>query len=313
MNHPEVLTDDTGKLIDVSIKRLYFRDSWEFPDDLIPTDALSILLNSRVCQDLMTFCGYVDPKVLNIFPEKMCSMQLSFGRHIDVGLLIRELKSRRQRQKKTIGTKEFTSIHIRCGEVDLKDLISLPDSDNHIFIALFISDVSDQNATWVVQAFLALRPKFKNCIETEDLLLQLPRSKLTAAGLETIAKGFYEACLPVHCFMVFSPYINDDSVVPGYKDADDFVKTMQYRYNLEYMFCKDEQGVEMFKEFKGPTELTVDYLDEVDEFTHEFGNDSADDCSEDSAENSSEIIEIICPKASVPYGPVITPVFTTNF
>ncbi|CAL4095928.1 unnamed protein product [Meganyctiphanes norvegica] len=309
MNHPEVLMDDSSELLDFSIKRLYFRDSWEFPDDLIPSDALTTILNSRVCQELMVFCGYVDPKILNILPEKMVSIRLAFGRHINVLSLIRELKCRRQKQRKTIGDEEHTSIHLRCGEVDLKNLTSLPDSDNHIFTSLFISDASDQNAAWIVQAFLALRPKIKDCIETEDLFLSLPRSKLTATGLETIAKGFYEACLPVHGFTVSSPYIKDDREVPGYKNLDDFVKTMEYRYNLEYTFCND-QAMTLFNEWKGPTELTVKYIDEAEEFADLCFDDSGDLCCDDSADNS---IDIIYPKASVPYGPVLTPAFIPYF
>ena len=56
--------------------------------------------------------------------------------------------------------------------------------------------------------------------------LYLPRSKLTATGVEAIAKGLFEASVRVDHYEVSSPHLNEDmfssGMVPGYEHYEDF-------------------------------------------------------------------------------------------
>merc|ERR1719495_1012699 len=55
----------------VDVKRLYFTDSWVNPKEPLPTNAIVALLKSCICGELNTFCGFVNPDVVENFkPNK---------------------------------------------------------------------------------------------------------------------------------------------------------------------------------------------------------------------------------------------------
>ncbi|CAL4122780.1 unnamed protein product [Meganyctiphanes norvegica] len=210
-NHPEVLRDDADELENVSVKRLDFRSSWEFPDKLIPTDALIILLKSRVCKDIRTYCGNVNPQVLKNFPEKMHSLRLALGKYSDAGSLIEALICRlNQIEQEYAGFSEDIIIHIRCRELGLEELTKL----SIVLPKVYISDVTDNDAEWVVQAVSALK-SIEDYSEDIDTLY-LPLSKVTATGVEAIAKGLFDAGISLDFFNISSPYLGDDV-----SDSDD--------------------------------------------------------------------------------------------
>ncbi|CAL4086763.1 unnamed protein product [Meganyctiphanes norvegica] len=288
-NHPEVLKDENDELKEVSIKRLYFRDSWEFPDELVPTDALTTLLNSRICKDLKAIWGYLDPQILSNFHTPLCTISLAIGKHTNFISLIEELKRRKQ------NTCEVFRIHLRCGELNLEDLPTVPD----INLGLFISDVSDADTAWVVQATSLLRPQCLTPSFIEVPVLCLPCSQLTAVGVECIAKGLFDADIHVEVLEISSPYIDTDGEIPGYGNVSNFVKLIMSKYDLEYLSIVDEKEISF-------TEI----IDDI------FGWNPTLGCEElgDYLRRKEDlIIQEFCQKISIPQGSILCPtLYFTN-
>lgn len=302
MNHPEILANGATELQDISVKHLYFQGSWESPDKVIPTEVLTTLFSSKICREMKSFCGYISAQALSNFPEHLWSVGFSISKLTDAKSLIRELHCRRERYLRKLNPhgpeclhkfcllsidekyiyEEHVTIHLRCGEVDLKNLTPLPESG--IFQSLLISNVSDHDIYWVVQAFTALRPKKKASdpfFYVESLLLNLPNSKLTSIGLEGLAKGFYEAPgLHVVCIGVESPYINNNTEVPWYRNTEvpryrnteDFNEKIKYKYDLDFMFYDEDERMSWF------IDPIMDFRNKSDVITNDLCEDFPESC-----------------------------------
>jgi len=259
---------------------LEFRKSWEYHNELVVNDALITLLNSRVCKDLKAFCGYPSLQILNNLPEKISKMRISLGKNSDPVSIIEELKCRRQRHLSMYDNDDMTAIinnpdegilvHLRCGELDPKKLTPLPDSTTKIFI----SDVTDDDVDWVLQATISLVPKK----DIEGLIL--PRSKLTAAGVEGIAKGLADANLNSMEFGVSSPFIihkdsedwsdvdSEDSAEDDGLDEDSlsFAEMLTEKYDFVDVFLNNESRMDFIK-FNDyiPKDLRDDFIKKLRE------------------------------------------------
>jgi len=198
----------------VEVKRLYFRDSWANPKEPLPTAAIVAILKSCLCGELTTFCGYVNPDVVENFKlNKPLILRLALSKKINVQVLLQKLKERRVKQfnNKKLKCEDELTVHLRSRELKLIDLDTLPD----LKPTLYITDVKDEDADWVVKAVVALKPKIdpSMCLDPKKLpedqksypyieSLYLPRSKLNAVGVEAIAKGLFEAGISLSTFTV---------------------------------------------------------------------------------------------------------------
>lgn len=231
--HPEALEDKSqnpqGLVAQgLRIYYLYFPESWENPDEFIPTLPLTKLLQSKVCRDLQTFSGYVNPSVLRHIQNPMYTKRLALGKHTDVKFLMAELERRRKRDAHTYHKfHEGTSIHLRCGEIKIQNLANIPD----IHSWLYISDVDDHGVNWVVQATSVLYPQLKIALTNRNFpyfgILHLPYSKLTVAGIEALAKGLLYSGQHFDLIDVSSPYINFNNF-----SEKKFSLKIQEKYNI---------------------------------------------------------------------------------
>ncbi|CAL4095744.1 unnamed protein product [Meganyctiphanes norvegica] len=292
-NHPEVLKDDAEELQDISVKRLYFCSSWEMPDELIPTDALTILVKSRLCKGLKNFCGNLNLEVMKNFPNKLWSFRLALGKHSNAGLLIDELRCRRIKhikdQDEANYSDENITIHFRCGELDLEELTPLPDVQPKVYI----SNVTDNDSDWVVKAVTALQPKEDFNYDIGGLYL--PHSKLTVQGVESIAKGLFDASISPEFFLISSPYIgedgkglnanseeesnevlDEDTDEDSDEDSDDFFEMISNKYGLDFMLFMNEKEM-YFTDFtdSNPDDITDDFMNLMKDF---LKTKSSDDC-----------------------------------
>lgn len=304
-NHPELLKKKTKELQNVSVKHLHFPKSWETLDKLVPTESLITLLESKVCKDLESFCGYVNTQVLKHLPNEVSTFRLALGKLIDNGSLLEELRCRQARKAENIGPNASAPycrswriiIHLKCSELEVEDLSQLPVC-GHIYPEIYISDASDNNTNWVIQAISALRPK--NTEDPEIEAVCLPRSKLTASGVEAIAKGLKEANIILSNFKISSSNINDDTKIPGYEysdensdedtdedsdeeeDTDKFCRMITKKYFSEdytMMDFTDEKGMDFtdFQEFV-PSDVTKSLVEQLSKY--KINEDSDDDSEE---------------------------------
>ena len=106
-------------------------------------------------------------------------------------------------------------IHLRCNEVNPEDLSPLP----HLRPQVYISDVSDDDTSWVKQIVKVLRPDLISVHSEFEAFegLYFPLSKLTTVGVEAIAKGLFEAGIDLENFKVSSCNINASNGTDKFK------------------------------------------------------------------------------------------------
>ena len=271
--HPYVLENESwGKALPAEIlKVLYFKSSWEHPREAIPTEAMITILKSTFCRrGLKAFCGYISPKALSWIPgyqnmrgAYQCSIRLTLGSDINVVSLIEELHRQHQQSRKDCwyASEDFEykfenlSVQLRCGELQGKDLTHLPDTEPK----LFISEVNDDDADWVVQVVAALQPKEDICHPRAECSkdfggLYFPHSNLTSSGVESIVRGLFEAGITYPIFAVSSPSI-PFSILDGESDckcsfdcgcgnwSHGFATWVMDKFDIHFVYFTDEEGL----------------------------------------------------------------------
>lgn len=240
------------------VKRLYFRESWVNPNEPLPTDAIIALLKSCLCGELTTFCGFINPDIVENFKlNKPLIMRLALSKKINVQTLLQKLKERRLKQfnNKKYKSEDELTVHLRSCELDLKDLETLPD----LKPTLYITDVKDADADWVVKAAVALKPEIDPAMSLDPKKLpkdqksypyieslHLPQSKLTAAGVEAIAKGLFEAGISLSAFTV-----SNSSYIQVNQNIKDFCAKISEKYSFKKMSyaCEESEDFEDYAHY----------------------------------------------------------------
>ena len=254
--HPDLLEGEAKKLDPMMfIKCLYFPHSWEFPDQLLPTNALITLLRSRVCDELQTFCGYVSSQVVKNLPTSMYRLKLALGMHTDIGSILKELEYRRTSQYYDVEmdtSDRNIEVHFRCGEVDIAQLSSLPDNGS----VIHISEMTAEDVPWVVQAVVALKPSedrpalrhskiekaYVDNLDFEALLIS--RTTMTTTGVEALAEGLFDAGISLEEFAVASPHFDYGfKNISDWQDEEDkflFADLIKDMYKYQSGFTEEE-------------------------------------------------------------------------
>lgn len=188
-----------------------------------------------------------------------------------------ELEIRCRRHLQIEHNIEGIAIHLRCGELSVKDLAAIPD----VLPILFISDVSDYETDWVIQTTLALRPKTALLNLPYFGILFLPRSKLTVAGVEAIARGFFESGQRFQIMKVSSPYIDNEI-------NDKFGLMIAEKYNISHLTFTNDKEMEF-------TDIIEDICEDVESWRDSIDDEIADFFSSTTGKYGVPLGSVLCP------------------